>query len=154
MSRATIRNFIAEQPAALDRCVEAARAFAASWTPAPFDGIALVGAGSSLNGLHAARPRFVAAGRGAVTIHEPQDFVADGQESVVSAVRRFLERSQSRFQIEAGVQPLVCIVGEADPSDLRVVPGTALPLSALDGEPCVRGVLGGNGVGAPKRMPS
>jgi len=73
----TIARFICEQPAALDRCVEAARAFASAWRPAAFEQIALVGSGSSFNALQVARPRFVAARRGPVIVHEPADFVAE-----------------------------------------------------------------------------
>lgn len=73
----SIATFIREQPAALDRCVAAARAFASTWAVAPFDGVALVGAGSSFNALQVARPRFVTARRGPVLVYEPQDFVAE-----------------------------------------------------------------------------
>jgi len=73
----TIPTYIREQPAALDRCVAAANTFASAWTPKPFDGVALVGAGSSFNALQVARPRFVAARRGPVLVHDPQDFVAE-----------------------------------------------------------------------------
>lgn len=72
-----IPGFIREQPATLDRCQAAARAFLTGWTPGGFDGIALVGSGSSFNALQAARPRFVAARRGAVLVHDPQDFMAE-----------------------------------------------------------------------------
>jgi fructoselysine-6-P-deglycase FrlB-like protein len=73
----TIPAFIREQPAALDRCVAAAHAFVSTWALRPFDGVALVGAGSSFNALQVARPCFVAARRGPVLVHEPQDFVAE-----------------------------------------------------------------------------
>jgi glucosamine--fructose-6-phosphate aminotransferase (isomerizing) len=73
----TIPGFIREQPAALDRCVAAARAFGSTWQPGTFDGIALVGSGSSFNALQVARPGFVAARRGFVGVHEPEDFVAE-----------------------------------------------------------------------------
>jgi len=73
----TIETFIREQPAALDRSLAAARAFASTWAPGACDGIALVGSGSSFNALQVARPRFVAARRGPVLIHEPADFVAE-----------------------------------------------------------------------------
>jgi glucosamine--fructose-6-phosphate aminotransferase (isomerizing) len=73
----TIAGFIREQPAALDRSVQAARAFTATWAPGHFDGIALVGSGSSFNALQVARPRFVAARRGPVGVHEPEDFSAE-----------------------------------------------------------------------------
>lgn len=72
-----IPAFIREQPEALDRCLAAARAFPASWWTEAFDGIALVGSGSSFNALVACRPRFVASRRGAVVVHEPEDFVAE-----------------------------------------------------------------------------
>jgi len=72
-----IATFIREQPAALDRCVAAARAFVSTWAPESFDGVALVGAGSSFNALQVARPRFVAARRGPVLVYEPEDFVAE-----------------------------------------------------------------------------
>ncbi len=72
-----IPTFIREQPAALDRCIAAARAFALTWSPAAAAGIALVGSGSSFNALQVARPAFAAAGRGPVVVHEPQDFVAE-----------------------------------------------------------------------------
>jgi len=72
-----IPTFIREQPAALDRCVAAARTFASTWAVESFDGVALVGAGSSFNALQVARPRFVAARRGPVLVYEPQDFVAE-----------------------------------------------------------------------------
>jgi glucosamine--fructose-6-phosphate aminotransferase (isomerizing) len=70
-----ISVYIREQPAALDRCVEAARVFATRWTPGEFDSIALVGSGSSFNAHHVARPRFVAARRGPVLVFDPQDFI-------------------------------------------------------------------------------
>ena len=73
----TIPGFIREQPAALDRSVEAARAFASAWNPGRFDSIALVGSGSSFNALQVARPRFVAARQGPVGVHEPEDFIAE-----------------------------------------------------------------------------
>jgi fructoselysine-6-P-deglycase FrlB-like protein len=72
-----IPAFIREQPEAIDRCFAAARAFSASWSPGAFDGIALVGSGSSFNALTACRPRFVASRRGPVLVHEPEDFVAE-----------------------------------------------------------------------------
>lgn len=74
---ATMREFIHEQPAAVERCLSATRAWAAAGLPDRFDGIVLVGAGSSFNALQAARPRFVAARRGAVVVLDPQDFVAE-----------------------------------------------------------------------------
>ena len=40
--------------------------------PASFDGVALVGSGSSFNALTVARPRFVAARRGPVLVYEPR----------------------------------------------------------------------------------
>ncbi|WP_439572118.1 SIS domain-containing protein [Phreatobacter sp.] len=72
-----IPAFIREQPEALDRCLAATRGFAASWTPDAFHGIALVGSGSSFNALIACRPRFVAARRGPVLVHDPEDFIAE-----------------------------------------------------------------------------
>ncbi|HKU98892.1 MAG TPA: SIS domain-containing protein [Vineibacter sp.] len=72
-----IPTFIREQPAVLDRCIASARAFMATWSPAAFDGIALVGSGSSFNALTVARPQFVTARRGPVTLHEPEDFIAE-----------------------------------------------------------------------------
>lgn len=72
-----IPAFIREQPEALDRCLAAARAFPAYWPRNAFDGIALVGSGSSFNALVACRPRYVASRRGAVVVHEPEDFVAE-----------------------------------------------------------------------------
>lgn len=72
-----IATFIREQPAALDRCLEAARAFASTWAPGAFDSVALVGSGSSFNALQVARPRFVAARRGPVGVNEPEDFIAE-----------------------------------------------------------------------------
>lgn len=71
----TISDYIREQPAALDRCLAVVRAFVPTWAPSSFDGIALIGAGSSYNALHVARPSFAAARRGAVVVHEPEDFV-------------------------------------------------------------------------------
>ncbi|HEX2541360.1 MAG TPA: SIS domain-containing protein [Caldimonas sp.] len=73
----TIPGFIREQPAAIDRCLEAGRAFASAWQPGAFDGIALVGSGSSFNALQVARASFLAARRGVVGVHEPEDFVAE-----------------------------------------------------------------------------
>lgn len=73
----TIPTYIREQPAALDRCLAAAQTFGSTWAPSSFDGIALVGAGSSFNALQVARPAFVAARRGPVLVHEPQDFLAE-----------------------------------------------------------------------------
>ncbi len=72
-----IPTFIREQPSILDRCIASTRTFAATWLPGPFDSIALVGSGSSFNALQAARPRFTAARRGPVGVHEPEDFTAE-----------------------------------------------------------------------------
>jgi len=72
-----IPTFIREQPAALDRCIAATRAFTATWSPAAFDGITLVGSGSSFNALTVARPQFATARRGSVIVHEPEDFIAE-----------------------------------------------------------------------------
>jgi fructoselysine-6-P-deglycase FrlB-like protein len=72
-----ITTFIREQPVALDNCLAAGRAFLARWKPGPSDGVALVGSGSSFNALQAARARFVAARRGAVLVHDPEDFIAE-----------------------------------------------------------------------------
>lgn len=72
-----IATYIREQPEALDRSIAAADHFAETWRPPAFDGIALVGSGSSFNALTVVRPRFVAARRGPVLVHEPQDFIAE-----------------------------------------------------------------------------
>jgi fructoselysine-6-P-deglycase FrlB-like protein len=87
-----IAGFIEEQPAVVERCLAAARAWR---PPGPFGerrGIALVGSGSSFNALQAVRPRFVAARRGPVIVHEPEDFV-DEIEALDGALALVLSQS-------------------------------------------------------------
>jgi glucosamine--fructose-6-phosphate aminotransferase (isomerizing) len=74
-----IHEFIAEQPHAVERCVAAARSFDLPWSPDDISSIALVGSGSSFNALTTARPAFVTARRGAVTVTQPEDLAHELQ---------------------------------------------------------------------------
>jgi len=106
-----IPTFIREQPAALDRCITAARAFTATWSPPAFDGIVLVGSGSSFNALTVARPQFVAARRGPVIVHEPEDFLAE------------LEYASTR--------PLVIVLSQSGASTTSIAAATAAVAAGL-----------------------
>jgi len=88
-----IPAFIREQPAALDRCMAAMQRFADTWTPRAFDGIALVGTGSSFNALTVARRRFVAARRGPVSLHQPDDFIAELADAAANPLVIVLSQS-------------------------------------------------------------
>jgi fructoselysine-6-P-deglycase FrlB-like protein len=72
-----IKDFIREQPVAIERCIAATLAFNETWRAPTVTGIALVGSGSSFNALTAARSHFVAARRGPVIVYDPEDFVAE-----------------------------------------------------------------------------
>jgi fructoselysine-6-P-deglycase FrlB-like protein len=73
----SVPDFIREQPDVLERCLAATGSFVQAWTPGAFDGIALVGSGSSFNALTVARPHFVDARRGPVIVYEPDDLSAE-----------------------------------------------------------------------------
>ncbi|HEX2885436.1 SIS domain-containing protein [Vineibacter terrae] len=102
-----IPAFIREQPAALDRCIAAARAFARTWSPAAADGIALVGSGSSFNALRVAQPAFVAARRGPVVVHEPQDFAVELPQASARALVIVLSQSGASTTSIAAAQAAV-----------------------------------------------
>ncbi|MBN9541530.1 MAG: hypothetical protein BGN99_11575 [Alphaproteobacteria bacterium 65-37] len=118
-----IPAFIREQPQALDACLTAARAFAAS--PA-IDGIALVGSGSSFNAITVARPRFVAARRGPVTLHEPEDFIAELADATTRPLVVVLSQSGASTTSIAAAQAALA-------AGLRTVAITASPQAALGG---------------------
>jgi len=88
-----IPAFIREQPAALDRCMAAMQDFAGTWKPRAFDGIALVGTGSSYNALTVARRGFVAARRGPVSLHQPDDFIAELADAAANPLVIVLSQS-------------------------------------------------------------
>jgi fructoselysine-6-P-deglycase FrlB-like protein len=88
-----ILTFIREQPGALDRCMAAMQDFAATWKPRAFDGIALVGTGSSYNALTVARRRFVTARRGPVSLHQPDDFIAELADAAANPLVIVLSQS-------------------------------------------------------------
>ncbi|HZB55706.1 MAG TPA: SIS domain-containing protein [Reyranella sp.] len=88
-----IPAFIREQPAALDRCMAAMQDFAGTWKPRAFDGIALVGTGSSYNALTVARRRFVTARRGPVSLHQPDDFIAELADAAANPLVIVLSQS-------------------------------------------------------------
>lgn len=118
-----IPAFIREQPQALDRCLATARGFAAS--PA-IDGIALVGSGSSFNAITVARPRFVAARRGPVTLHEPEDFIAELADATTRPLVVVLSQSGASTTSIAAAQAALA-------AGLRTVAITASPQAALGG---------------------
>jgi fructoselysine-6-P-deglycase FrlB-like protein len=125
-----IPDFIREQPAALDRCLAAARAFISDWTPGPFDGIALVGSGSSFNALQAARPRFVNARRGAVLVHDPQDFAAELPDALHSPTDPFaLSLSKGAPQARGG--PLVIVLSQSGASVTSIAAAKAAIAAGL-----------------------
>ena len=120
----SLSEFIREQPAALDRCIEAGRAFARSWPVPGFSGVALVGSGSSFNALTVARPRFVAARRGTVLVYEPEDFIAELPDRVRTPVVVVLSQSGASRTSIAAVEAAVA-------ADLPVLAITASPNTAL-----------------------
>lgn len=164
-----IPSFIREQPLALDRCLAAARAFLADWTPDPFDGIALVGSGSSFNALQAARPRFVSARRGCVLVHDPEDFVAELPDADCRPLVIVLSQSgasatsiaAARAAVGAGL-PTLLITATLD-SPLALCAAPVLPLAVGDEPvgPKTKGFLGSvallfilaEALGAPASQP-
>jgi fructoselysine-6-P-deglycase FrlB-like protein len=120
-----ISDFICEQPAAIERCFAAATAFAAAWLRPAFDGIALVGSGSSFNALTAARPRFVSARKGPVVVYDPEDFVAELADFVAAPLVIVLSQSGAS----------VTSIGAAEAAlaaGLPVVAVTAAPQAGLE----------------------
>jgi len=106
-----IPTFIREQPAALDRCMAAIQHFAGTWKPRAFDGIALVGTGSSYNALTVARRRFVAARRGPVSLHQPDDIIAE--------------------LADAAADPLVIVLSQSGASSTSIAAAQAAVLAGL-----------------------
>jgi len=146
----TIPAFIREQPAALDRSVEAARAFASTWQPGGFDGIALVGSGSSFNALQVARPRFVAARRGFVGVHEPEDFIAERGDLTARPLVIVLSQSgasatsiqAARAAVAAGLQTLAITASAAAPLASCGAPVLHLPVGDEPVGPKTKGFTG------------
>lgn len=135
---ATMREFIDEQPTAVERCLAATRDWTAAGLPGPFDGIVLVGAGSSFNALQAARQRFVAARRGAVVVLDPQDFIAELPELRGPPLVVVLSQSgasttavaAARAAVEAGC-PMIAITAGST-SALAAIGVRRLPLAVGD----------------------
>lgn len=121
----TIPAFIREQPHVLDACLAAARGFTASTHErGGIDGIALVGSGSSFNAMTVARPRFVAARRGPVTLHEPEDFIAELADATHRPLVVVLSQSGASTTSIAAARAALA-------AGLRTVAITASPQAAL-----------------------
>ena len=82
MTEDPIAGFIRAQPVVLDATLAAVREFAARWPIGAYDGIALVGAGSSFNAITTAQPYFARAKRGPVTLHVPPAFSRDLEDGI------------------------------------------------------------------------
>jgi fructoselysine-6-P-deglycase FrlB-like protein len=74
MTMGRIERYIAEQPAVLAAVARDLPPRLALWKPASFEGIVLVGTGSSLNALTVAEPMMAQAGRGPVRLRGPIPF--------------------------------------------------------------------------------
>lgn len=121
-----IPAFIREQPEALDKCLAAARRFRVGGTSPATHGIALVGSGSSFNAITVARSRFVAARCGPVTLHEPEDFVAELADATTRPLVVVLSQSGASTTSVAAARAAVA-------AGLRTVAITASPRAALGG---------------------
>lgn len=145
-----ISAYIREQPAALDRCVEAARVFATQWTPGEFDSIALVGSGSSFNAHHVARPRFVAARRGPVLVFDPQDFIDElpamrGRSFVVVLSQSGASATSiaaAKAAVDAGLPTLAITAAERSPLALIGAQMLVLPVGDEPVGPKTKGFVG------------
>jgi fructoselysine-6-P-deglycase FrlB-like protein len=145
-----IPSFIREQPAALDRCVAAMQHFAGTWKPCAFDGIALVGTGSSFNALTVTRRRFVAARRGPVSLHQPDDFIAEFADAAANPLVIVLSQSGASATSIAAAQAAVlaglpALAITASPSSLLARAGAEvlhLPVGPEPVGPKTKGFLG------------
>jgi fructoselysine-6-P-deglycase FrlB-like protein len=146
-----IPAFIREQPAAVDRSIEAVARFAETWRPPAFDGIALVGSGSSLNALTIARPRFVAAERGPVQLYEPEDFIAElgewgGRRPLVLVLSQSGASTSSvaaaRAAVAAGLATLAFTASPAAPLGRSGATVLELPVGDEPVGPKTKGFLG------------
>ncbi|WP_170182028.1 SIS domain-containing protein [Phreatobacter stygius] len=146
-----ISAFIREQPGAVDRSIAAAGRFAETWLPPAFDGIALVGSGSSFNALTVARPRFVASRRGAVLVHEPQDFVAElghraGRRPLVFVLSQSgasaTTIAAARAAVEAGLPTLAITAAAEAPLGATGAELLVMPVGDEPVGPKTKGFLG------------
>lgn len=145
-----ISDYIREQPAALGRCVEAARAFVTQWKPGEFDGIALVGSGSSLNAHQVARPRFVAARRGPVLVYDPQDFIDELPDMSSRPFVIVLSQSgasatsiaAAKAAVNAGLQTLAITATESSPLAFTGAQMLMLPVGDEPVGPKTKGFVG------------
>lgn len=146
----TIPDFIREQPEALERCLAATSSFVRSWTPGTFDGIALVGSGSSFNALTVARSCFVDSRRGPVMVYEPEDFSAELTAMTTAPLVIVLSQSgasttsiaAARAATEAGLSVLVIT---ATPAAALARTGAPVLVLAVGDEPVgpkTKGFLG------------
>ncbi len=128
----------------------ATRSFAQAWTPGVFDGVALVGSGSSFNALTVARSCFVGARRGPVLVYEPEDFAAELPAMTTAPLVITLSQSGAsttsiaavKAAIEAGLTVLVIT---AFPGAPLARLGTRLLILAVGDEPIgpkTKGFLG------------
>lgn len=146
-----IPGLIAEQPATVARCLDAARAFGGDWMPDGAHGIVLVGSGSSRNALGMVEGAFARAARGPVQLREPLDF-ADLLPTGAFAGHAVLVLSQggrsttsvaaARAARQAGLPTLAVTAEAASPIARLGEPLLVIPVGPEPVGPKTKGFLG------------
>ncbi len=134
-----IETYIAEQPAVLAATTRDLPPRLALWHPASFDGIVLVGSGSSLNALAVAEPMMAQAGRGPVRLRGPMAFLRDLDAGTIghALVVVLSQSGNSLTSIDAAAAarradlPTLVMTAHADSPIARVgAPLALLPIGA------------------------
>ena len=146
-----IPGFIVEQPATIERCVSAVRAFVLPFARDQIQGVALTGSGSSLNALTLARPTFLRAGVGGVVVHEPEDFAAEvhagqAKHTLTVVLSQSGASASSVAAVEAaqhsGSTTLALTSSRGSPLGLRAAQVLEMPIGPEPVGPKTKGFLG------------